>query len=101
MAQIETDEEKQGRAVQLDLYAKINDKMEIKQLRNDLDLVSDEELAAALGLETHTLATWRSEGFGPDFCKLGKPVFYRRVDVKRWIDERLNSVLAAKTKKAA
>lgn len=73
-------DENEGRAKQLEF-----DCFKAQALREDLDLVPDTEFAKALNLEPQTLAGWRSEGKGPAFTKLGKTVFYRRGDVKRWV----------------
>lgn len=57
------------------------------ETRAKLGLVTPEELSVTLEVTTTTLQTWRCEGKGPRFIKLGKGVFYRIVDVKAWIDE--------------
>ncbi|MBL8248232.1 MAG: helix-turn-helix domain-containing protein [Candidatus Competibacter sp.] len=41
--------------------------------------------AAYLGLSPKSLACMRSQGRGPTFTKLGKPVFYTRDDLDAWI----------------
>lgn len=41
--------------------------------------------AAYLGLSPKSLACMRSQGRGPAFTKLGKPVFYTRDDLDAWI----------------
>ena len=41
--------------------------------------------AAYLGLSPKSLACMRSQGRGPRFTKLGKPVFYTRDDLDAWI----------------
>ena len=50
-----------------------------------LGLLSEDELAVLIDVKKHTLTQWRADGKGPDFTKLGKSVFYRRVDVENWI----------------
>jgi hypothetical protein len=52
---------------------------------SSLGLMTPEDLSLALDVNTHTLMTWRREGKGPDFTRLGKAIFYRRDDVLSWI----------------
>ena len=54
-------------------------------LRDELDLLLEEDVANAIGVTTQTLATWRCEGYGPDYVKLGKQVFYRRETLRAWV----------------
>lgn len=54
--------------------------------RSELDLLTPEELAAALELQVATLAEWRGKDQGPNYIKLGKGVFYRRKDVAAWVE---------------
>lgn len=55
--------------------------------RSNLGLLSEEEVAAMLGLRSvSTLATWRSLGQGPRFVKLGKKVFYTVNFLGTWIN---------------
>lgn len=51
----------------------------------DLDLIGEAELARMLDVSEYTLQSWRREGYGPDFAKLGKTIWYRREDVLEWI----------------
>jgi Helix-turn-helix domain len=40
------------------------------------------------GLSVHTLSWWRfNGGGGPKHLKLGRRIFYRRVDVEKWLKE--------------
>jgi predicted DNA-binding transcriptional regulator AlpA len=55
-------------------------------LRRDFELLTPEDLAALIGVDTRTLAEWRAQKRGPDVTKLGRAVFYRHEDVRRWID---------------
>lgn len=55
------------------------------QLRAELGVLEAWQLAGALEVTVDTLATWRGEGKGPDYVKLGKGVFYRFEDVKAWV----------------
>ncbi len=111
MAQSPTTDELAGTAEQLTLtlpelgstdmgaeFAAVFNQAEARaeSLRYELDLIPDDDFATAIRLTPQTLATWRSDGTGPDYVKVGKSVFYRREDIKRWLDKRLNSVLATK-----
>ena len=49
------------------------------------DLVPESEAAPILGLQRATLATWRCQGRGPAFIKIGRRVFYRRRVLLDWI----------------
>lgn len=51
-------------------------------------LVPSKDAPAYLGLAEQTLARWRSEGHGPPYVKLGKKVYYRAGDLRRWIDSQ-------------
>lgn len=86
MAQIKTTEELDGVAEQLTLPY---DSDNLAWLREQLDLVTDDDFARALDVEPQTLAVWRTEGKGPAYAKLGKGVFYRRDAIKRWADRRM------------
>ena len=50
-----------------------------------LGLISEAELASMLDVKASTLQQWRSGLVGPDFVRLGKAVFYRKMDVDTWI----------------
>jgi hypothetical protein len=49
------------------------------------ELMPDVKAAAALRVKQETLATWRSQGRGPAFVKIGRRVFYRLLDVHEFI----------------
>jgi len=46
------------------------------------------EAARFLGLSQSTLAKLRVSGGGPIFCKLGRRVLYRRVDLDDYLSSR-------------
>jgi len=46
------------------------------------------EAAKMLGLAPSTLAKLRLNGNGPTYCKLGRRVVYRRVDLEQWLQSR-------------
>lgn len=45
-----------------------------------------EEVERDFGLDTKTLANWRSLGKGPKFRKPGKRIIYIYDDVRDWLD---------------
>jgi hypothetical protein len=57
-----------------------------ERLRDAFALLSPEDMAALIGIDTRTLAVWRSMHKGPDFVRLGRAVFYRRADVLAWVE---------------
>ena len=54
-----------------------------------MDIFKTREAAEYLGLSKPTLERYRLTGDGPPFCKLGKSVRYRRVDLDAWLASRL------------
>lgn len=57
------------------------------RVRGNIGVVTEEEAAAALLLNSvGTLATWRSQGKGPQSIKLGKRVFYTTVTIQQWVE---------------
>ncbi len=44
--------------------------------------------AEYLGIEDSTLRSWRSEGRGPKFVKVGGRVFYRPSEIDEWLAAR-------------
>lgn len=55
-------------------------------LRDYLDLVEEHTAAEALGLRVSTIAAYRRAGTGPDYVQIGRNVFYRRADLKQWLE---------------
>lgn len=56
-------------------------------IRGSIGMITEEELAAILLLTSvGTLATWRSQGKGPEAVKLGKRVFYSTAALAQWIN---------------
>ena len=49
-------------------------------------LITEEVSARVLDVEPSTLATWRSQGKGPDYVKLGKGVFYTVNSLSAWVN---------------
>ena len=100
MAQEPTTDEIAGTAQQLELPL-LNapptiESMKVDWLRRQLDLVPVEDFARAINVTPQTLATWRCEGYGPEYTKLGKSVFYRREDLKVWIARCSTAPVSAK-----
>lgn len=60
-------------------------------------LLRQEEVKELLQVSDATLEIWRQKGLGPRFCKVGKSVRYRLVDLLAYIDSRVHS----STKEAA
>ena len=54
------------------------------QARKSIGLLTEDEVAAMLDINTSTLATWRSQKTGPGHIKLGKGGFYRLADINDW-----------------
>jgi excisionase family DNA binding protein len=56
------------------------------------DLLTPDQVAAALGLSHRTLAAWRSNRRNPlPYVKVGSRVRYRRQDVDAWLKSRTYS----------
>ena len=47
-----------------------------------------DECARSLGVSRSTLARWRVTGEGPTYCKAGRRVLYRVIEVERWVQNR-------------
>jgi Helix-turn-helix domain len=59
------------------------------------ELLADTEVAKILHQRTQTLAAWRSERKGPAYVKVGRRVFYRRLDITKWLGKQLHEPSAA------
>ena len=57
-----------------------------------LNLLWEDELAKLLEVGEETLASWRKEGKGPDFTRVGKKIAYRLSDVTDWIKANVQVV---------
>ena len=57
-------------------------------LRLDLNLITEEQLAGAIGVTTQTLTEWRCKKQGPTYVKLGRTVFYDINDIKTWCQHK-------------
>lgn len=54
-------------------------------IREELELYTEAEVARALSITPTTLALWRSKKQGPDYCRLGKRVYYTKWALKTWV----------------
>ncbi|AZD10310.1 hypothetical protein C4K26_4931 [Pseudomonas chlororaphis] len=60
------------------------------------DLLTPDQVAAALGLSHRTLAAWRSSRRNPlPYVKVGSRVRYRLKDVSAWLESRTHSTAAS------
>jgi predicted DNA-binding transcriptional regulator AlpA len=50
------------------------------------NLLTQEQAALLLGLKPPTLASWRHQGRGPRYLKIGRSCFYRESDIETWLD---------------
>jgi excisionase family DNA binding protein len=55
----------------------------------NVDVLTTAEAAQYVRLGKHTLERFRVSGDGPNFCKLGGAVRYRRSDLNAWLESRL------------
>ena len=53
------------------------------------NLLTPKEAASFLKLQVQTLATWRTQGKGPRFSKLGRAVRYRPEDLQAYVASHL------------
>lgn len=51
-------------------------------------LLTEEEVAAHLGMATPSMRTWRQRNRGPRWFHLGQQVRYRVGDLISWLDEQ-------------
>jgi excisionase family DNA binding protein len=52
-------------------------------------LFSPSDVAEYLGVPVKTLYRWRYLGVGPPALRVGRHVRYRRSDVERWVEQRI------------
>jgi predicted DNA-binding transcriptional regulator AlpA len=57
-------------------------------MTNAAKVITTAEAARFLGLSESTLAKMRLNGNGPIYCKLGRRVVYRPVDLDEWLQSR-------------
>ena len=54
--------------------------------------LSEEQLAAELGITIRTLARWRALREGPAVTRIGRAVYYARDDVRNWLTSQRREV---------
>jgi predicted DNA-binding transcriptional regulator AlpA len=52
------------------------------------NLRTTEEVAETLRVAPVTLKTWRAQGRGPNYIRVGRQVRYRDDDIAQWLDQR-------------
>lgn len=62
-----------------------------------VELWSECEAAAVIGVSAQSLSRWRKAGIGPPYLRLGRKVRYRPGDVSAWIDSQVQNPIAAFT----
>jgi len=60
-------------------------------------LLNETQASELTGLSTRTLQAWRVRGQGPEFCKLGRAVRYRRRDIVKWVEGQIVSSTSEET----
>jgi hypothetical protein len=55
----------------------------------DEPMLPEDEAARELKVKPQTLGAWRHRGQGPAFVKIGKLVFYRPSDIRRYVESRV------------
>jgi hypothetical protein len=55
------------------------------------NLLSPEEVAAALRVSLRKLQDWRANGTGPEFVRLGRNIFYPAGSLTAWLSARTTS----------
>lgn len=71
-----------------------------ERARTDLDyadrLINEQEAAEFLGFSVRALQNWRLRGGGPNYVRVSRrSVRYRRRDLMRWADERVEAHTSA------
>jgi predicted DNA-binding transcriptional regulator AlpA len=59
-------------------------------------LISAAHAPDYIGIQRQTLARWRHEGFGPQWVRMGRRIFYRSSDLRAWVESRIrhNTIVA-------
>jgi predicted DNA-binding transcriptional regulator AlpA len=61
----------------------------MEQGKIDKQLVRSPLIAKDLGITAGTLRTWRCQGKGPQYIKIGATVFYDRNVIDQWLAARV------------
>lgn len=62
-----------------------------------LGLMHETDVCTLCGVKSETLWTWRSQGRGPSYVKLGREVCYRVDDLLKWISNNVVEFIQAET----
>lgn len=55
----------------------------------DEPLLPAEDAAKHLKVKPQTMASWRCRGIGPEYVRVGKLIFYKPSQLRRYIDGRI------------
>lgn len=55
-------------------------------------LLSTKQLATYLGVAPSTLSSYRKDGIGPEYLKIGRLIRYRVSDVDLWLRTKANQI---------
>jgi hypothetical protein len=58
------------------------------ELRRQLGLLTEDEIAAIAGVEPATVKAWRSARTGPPWITMGRTPMYRRRSLVKWLAEQ-------------
>jgi predicted DNA-binding transcriptional regulator AlpA len=59
-------------------------------LRQKVELLTADELAVMMDVSEHTVESWRKEGTGPAYTRLGRRIYYPLQGIKDWIEANKN-----------
>jgi hypothetical protein len=57
-------------------------------LRQQIGLLTEEDVAAMFGIKVGTLRNWRVQGEGPRYTKAGNGVFYRVAAIEDYLERQ-------------
>ncbi|MGE3292320.1 MAG: hypothetical protein AB7O95_13150 [Geminicoccaceae bacterium] len=60
---------------------------DVRRLRWELGILSEEDLAAVVGTTVRTLRGWRNKRCGPPWVKVGQIALYRRASITAWLEQ--------------
>jgi hypothetical protein len=63
--------------------------------------LSEQETAAAIHKTARTLQSWRQQGIGPAYVKIGKTVYYERGALVAWLKDQQKAPVRARRSTAA
>ena len=55
----------------------------------DEPLLDERVTAREVKVQKQTLAAWRNRNQGPPYVKIGRLVFYRASDIRKWLEGRV------------